>query len=95
MEAAGAFEWDDNNTAHIARHDVTREEAESFFRHPRYEEQGDTVQGERRVWALGVTDQGRYLTLIYTVRGASVRVVTAHTAKRRYRSLYEKATGKD
>jgi len=52
------FEWDDHNINHLLRHNVTCDEAESVFEQQRYEET-QTVTGEERVWALGVTRSGR------------------------------------
>lgn len=88
------FDWDEANTGHLARHEVTRGEFEEAFRHPRLEEQF-SAGGEHRVWALGQTDAGRYLTLVYTLREGKIRAVTAHTTKRRYRRVYDEAIRAD
>jgi uncharacterized protein len=82
------FEWDTGNLEHIARHDVTVEEVESVFEFPRYEEP-ELVNGEERVWVLGVTENSRCLTVVYTVRNGRIRVVTAHPANRSSRRFYE------
>jgi uncharacterized DUF497 family protein len=84
------FEWDSANTNHLARHEVTRHEFEQAFKHPRVEERY-IEKGEQRIWALGKTDAGRYLTLVYTVRGNRLRAVTAYTTKRKYRKIYDEA----
>jgi uncharacterized protein len=84
------FDWDAANAAHLAQHDVSPDEFEQAFKHPRIEEQV-IGKGESRVWALGNTDAGRYLTLVYTVRGNKIRAVTAHTTKRKHRRVYDEA----
>lgn len=94
MSKSRAFDWDESNTEHLARHDVSREEAEAFFDFPRHEE-NQVVKGELRTWALGKTLNGRYLTLIYTIRNGRIRPITAHTAKRKDRSFYEQTFGEE
>ena len=85
------FDRDDANVDHLARHNVTPEEAEEALQDPRrigtpaYE-----VESERR-WALiGATEDGRVLFVVFTRRGRQGRVVTGQDAtpreKRRYRS---------
>ncbi len=91
------FDWDDANRGHIARHGVTPDETEEAFN-------GDTLQlaayvlyGEQRYEDLGITDSGRILFLVTTVRGGSIRPITAFDATRNqklkfldfHRSLYE------
>ena len=41
--------------------------------------------GEERVLCAGLTDAGRALQFVYTMRSGRVRVVTAHMAKRNVR----------
>jgi uncharacterized DUF497 family protein len=84
------FEWDEDNTDHIARHGVEPWEAEEAIL--------DTggvgtaaydVRGETRWAVLGATEAGRVLFVVLTERAGRVRVVTARDAegkeKRRYR----------
>lgn len=94
MDGSPLFDWDDSNTEHLARHDVSREEAEAFFNFPRHEEE-QLVKDEPRIWALGKTLNGRYLALIYTIRNGRIRPITAHTAKRKDRNFYEQIFGKE
>jgi uncharacterized DUF497 family protein len=42
--------------------------------------------GEKRVLCAGLTDAGRPLQFVYTLRRNKIRVVTAHTAKKKVRS---------
>ena len=93
IQHALTFEWDEHNINKLARHDVSCDEAESFFDNPRLEEPR-TVNGEARIVALGVTDAGRPLTVVYCLRRDSIRVVTAYKTKRKYRRVYEQAIGK-
>jgi uncharacterized DUF497 family protein len=67
---------------------VTVSEVESLFEFPRYEEP-ELVNEEERVWALGITERGRCLAVVYTMRSGRIRVVTAHPANRSSRRFYE------
>ncbi|MGB8296472.1 MAG: BrnT family toxin [Polyangia bacterium] len=51
-------------------------------------------QREPRYAALGWTDQRRPLTVIFTVRGALLRVISARDMSRRERRIYEQASSK-
>jgi len=69
MARAATFDWDDANKAHIARHGVTPEDVEQAFANH----------------PLLMTDAGRALQFVYTLRRGKVRVITAHTAKKKVR----------
>jgi uncharacterized protein len=87
MAGAGEFDWDDANTSHIARHDVTQEEVEQVFANaPLCVLTRNDRGGEERVLCAGLTDAGRALQIVYTVRRGRIRIVTAHTAKRKVRN---------
>jgi uncharacterized DUF497 family protein len=67
------FEWDDFNVEHIVRHGVDADEAEEVF----LEQPLIRRAREGRYLALGRTDAGRLLAVIFERRGPRVRVVTA------------------
>lgn len=77
--------WDSWNTAHIARHDVAPEEAESVCH-------GDPLvqQGKKgRLLVIGPTAVGRMLTVVVDPEGDDVYYpVTARPASRRERAMY-------
>ena len=79
------FEWNENNTDHIARHGVTPVEAEEVIARDPIVLQVQFRKGERRVLCAGRTVKGRAITVVYTIRKGRVRVVTAFPAKRRVR----------
>jgi uncharacterized protein len=86
MPGAVKFDWDDANTSHIARHGVTpREVEEAFANHPLAVLAAQKRGGEERVLCAGLTAAGRAIQFVYTVRRGKVRVITAHTAKRKVR----------
>jgi uncharacterized DUF497 family protein len=85
------FDWDEANLAHLARHEVTREEAEQVFL-------GDPLDmelqidggctGEERLQQLGETVKGRILQLVTTWRGGKVRVISAWDAPNQLKLYY-------
>jgi uncharacterized DUF497 family protein len=84
------LEWDEANEAHIARHGVTPEEVEEALTDPRrIGASAYNTEGEQRRALLGATADGRVLFVVYTRRGAKLRVVAARDAtavqRRRYR----------
>ena len=86
MAARTKFDWDDGNRRHIARHGVTPEEVEqAFANNPLALLATQQRGGETRVLCAGLTDEGRPLQFVYTMRRGRVRVITAHTAKRKVR----------
>jgi hypothetical protein len=46
---------------------------------------------EPRYAALGKTAAGRRLTIVFTIRGDSIRVISARPMSRRERRVYEQA----
>ena len=88
------FEWDEINCGHLARHRVTRHEAESAVLDPNavlLEVQFEA--GEERTKALGMTASGRILAVVFTLRGDAIRPITAYTAPPRLQQLYIERRG--
>jgi uncharacterized DUF497 family protein len=80
------FDWDDANTEHIARHGVAPEEVEQAFGNdPLVVLAVQSRNREERVLCAGLTDEGRPLQFVYTMRRGRIRVITAHTAKKKVR----------
>ncbi len=87
------FDWDDENTAHIARHDVTPDEAEQVLRNDPVDGGTQDHEGEQRFVEVGVTDAMRILVVITTMRGELTRVVTAYPAAPAFRMFYASEKG--
>jgi uncharacterized DUF497 family protein len=86
MAGAVKFDWDDANTGHIARHGVTQQEVEqAFANNPVVVLATQKRSGEERVLCAGLTDAGRPLQFVYTMRRSRIRIVTAHTAHKKIR----------
>lgn len=67
------FEWDDKNIEHIARHKVEIDEAEAVF------DNRPLIlrTQEDKYLAIGQTDEGRYLAIVFARKPGRTRVITA------------------
>jgi uncharacterized DUF497 family protein len=82
------FIWDSANTAHIAIHGVTPEEAEQVIQNDPLDLERQIRNHEERFVHLGETNSGRVLFVIVAVREDSLRVVTAFPADKAARKHY-------
>lgn len=88
------FEWDDGNAdKNWRRHRVSRAEAEQVFLNRPLLVAADVGHSsvESRHVALGRTDQDRRLMIVFTLRGASLRIISARPMSRRERRAYGEA----
>ncbi len=88
-----AFDWDDANNSHIARHGVTPAEAEQVILGASLPIEAQERSGEDRHTELGETTQGRLLLVVWTWRRRRIRVVTAFPANRKWRALWMRIKG--
>ncbi|MDE2021100.1 MAG: BrnT family toxin [Patescibacteria group bacterium] len=92
------FDWDEGNSDKSRRkHGVTIEECEQVFsnipllllddlKHSKFEE---------RFIAMGKTDAGKMLFVVFTPRQSRVRVISARPMDRKERTFYEESTKED
>jgi len=87
------FDWDGGNARKNERHGVTQAEAEQAFFDRRLLLASDPAHSaaEPRFHALGSTVAGRLLHVTFTLRldGTLIRVISARTASRKERIIYE------
>jgi uncharacterized DUF497 family protein len=86
-----SFEWDEGNVVKVwQRHRVSPAECEQvFFNRPLVAAPDEKhSQQELRFYALGQSDGGRQLFVVFTVRKASIRVISARNMSRRERRRY-------
>lgn len=84
------FDWDEANVSHIARHGVLPHEAEEVILSHPLDISYVTRNGEERIEQLGETLSGRILSVVSTMRGEKIRVITAIPLRSRYHSRYFK-----
>lgn len=82
------FEWDDDNIAHVARHDISPDEVESVA----FDDEPWVKRGRKGTrYLLGYTVAGRYLFVVYVLKGKGrARVVTAMDMDDMTRRLYKR-----
>ncbi len=79
----GAFQWDDVKAArNYAKHGVRFEAARAVFNDPFAIEEIDSREnyGEERFILIGMAG-GRLLAVVYTLRGETIRIITARGAE--------------
>jgi uncharacterized protein len=94
------FEWDKGNERkNIATHGVSQSEAEQIFFNQPLRITTDSIHSahEPRWLALGVTDKGRRLLVVFTLRAAEtkIRVISARDTSKKERRIYGKETQAD
>jgi hypothetical protein len=85
------FEWDAGNSdKNWLRHGVRQTEAEQALLNTPVVVEATTKHGssEPRFVALGRTDTGRFLTLVFTVRARRIRVISARAMSKAERRIY-------
>jgi uncharacterized DUF497 family protein len=85
------FDWDEANLAHLARHDVTPQEAEEVVLGDPLDIELQTAEssgGEERILHVGETRKGRILELVSTWRGGKARILSAWDAPRQSKLDY-------
>jgi uncharacterized DUF497 family protein len=82
------FDWDTENRKHLAVHRVTVREFEFLIQNSPLELAYDLVEGEERYRSVGLTESGRLLVAIWTLRNGKVRAVTAFPASATYKKLF-------
>ena len=88
------FDWDKGNRNKNLKHNVQDWECEQvFFNEPLLilDDPKHSVAEDRSA-ALGKTDGGRLLIIIYTMRGTKVRVISSRDMNRKEKRYYEDAS---
>jgi len=93
LQECTGFQWDDGNKEkNWLKHKVTNSEYEQiFFNQPfivNYDiKHSDT---EQRFYALGQTDLGRKLFVVFTIRNKKIRIISARNMSKKEREIYRK-----
>ncbi len=87
------FDWDLGNlNKNFYKHQVTNKEAEEvFLNKPKFTFKDEKhSQDEDRYGLLGITNEGRFLSVVYTLRDGRIRIITVRNMSSRERKAYEK-----
>jgi uncharacterized DUF497 family protein len=88
------FQWDEEKArGNLRKHGVDFADAATIFE----DEMALTIEdpdavGEHRFVSVGRNARGQILTVIYTLRGESIRIISARQATRHERNSYEEET---
>lgn len=94
LDQCSGFDWDEGNSEkNWVAHGVACGEAEEVFFNVPLVLAADTEHSkvEVRYYGLGVTNAGRPLFVVSTIRGDLIRVISARDMSRRERRRYEQA----
>ncbi len=94
FEKLKGFEWDEGNLLkNWEKHRVSASECEQiFFNRPLVVRSDDShSQRESRSFALGATDSGRRLFVVFIVRDMKIRVISARNMSRKERKVYDES----
>lgn len=88
---ATGFDWDDGNAPKVTgRHGVEPGECEQVFFQEPFVVSYDSVHSalEHRWRGMGQTVAGRWLLVVFTIRGALIRVLAVRDLNRKERAYY-------
>ena len=91
------FEWDeDKRRANIEKHGIDFFDAAAIWNQPVLDAYANREEaGESRITALGLLPRHEIVVaVVYTVRGARLRLISARRARRYERQDYESAFGR-
>lgn len=93
LDGIRGFEWDAGNAPKILeRHGVSQGECEQvFFNRPLLGSDIEHSTVESRFFALGETDAGRRMMIVFTVREDRIRIISARPMSRKEGREYVKA----
>jgi uncharacterized DUF497 family protein len=86
-----SYEWDQaKNRGNFAKHGVDFADAVAVFEDTLALTRPDPdSRGERRSVILGIDAFGRHLVVVFTERGAHIRIISARLATKQERKAYE------
>ncbi len=85
------FEWNEGNSLkNWIRHQVSQGECEQVFFNEPLIVFADVKHSldENRWFLLGVTDAGRFLFIVFTIRKSLIRIISARDMNKKERSIY-------
>jgi len=86
------FEWDSRKArSNLQKHNVAFEEAATALSDPMAATGADPDHSvsENRYITFGVSERGRLLVVAHTEEGETIRIITARTASKGERKIYE------
>jgi uncharacterized DUF497 family protein len=91
----GEFDWDEHNERHLARHGISRLDAEDVLSGNHILLEYQTEGGGQRWIAVGATRTGRILSIVFAVRGEAIRPITRWAADKETADLFLREWGRE
>ncbi len=80
MAGGTEFDWDDDNKKHLDAHKVAPAEFEQLLNNNPIDLNFELIDHEERYRSVGLTNGGRLLSVVWTIRNGKVRAITAFPA---------------
>ena len=74
------FDWDDENKKHLDAHKVAPAEFEQLLNNNPIDLNFELIDNEERYRSVGLTNAGRLLSVVWSIRNGKVRAITAFPA---------------
>jgi len=87
------FDWDEHNQRHLAKHGISRFDAEDVLSGNHILLEYQMEGGEHRWIAVGATRAGRILSIVFAVRGEAMRPITGWAADKETADLFLREWG--
>jgi len=96
FEKIEGFQWDRGNIEkNPHKHGVTNIESEQIFFNEPLIITSDIIHStykEKRYYALGKTDNEKYLTVVFTLRENLIRIISARIMSKKEKEIYNEKT---
>ena len=88
------FDWNEHNERHLAKHGISRSDAEEVLSGDHILLEYQVEGGEQRWIAVGATGGGRILNIVFAARGEIIRPITGWTADKKTARIFLRQWGK-
>jgi uncharacterized DUF497 family protein len=95
MGKSSGFDWDEHNGQHLAKHGISRSDAEDVLSGNHILLEYQTEGNEQRWVAVGATRAGRIINIVFAVRGETMRPITGWNADKATIDLYVQQWGQE
>jgi uncharacterized DUF497 family protein len=95
LKESREFDWDRCNEQHLAKHGITRSDAEDVLSGSHILLEYQTEGDEQRWVAVGAIRVGRISSIVFAIREGAMRPITGWPADKETADLYVKEWGLD
>lgn len=93
MRPEPEFDWDEHNQRHLAKHGISRFDAEDVLSGNHILLEYQMEGGEHRWIAVGATRTGRILSIVFAFRSEAIRPITGWAADKETADLFLREWG--